>query len=83
LTHKRILPMDDIHRPILAAFRKAHDAHDVSLLFNTWCTTRIKWYIICFTGRSQWLLSENVLSTLLRHTILVLRLMNDKDRMMQ
>jgi len=27
LTPKRILPMDGIHRPILAAFRKAHDAH--------------------------------------------------------
>jgi len=28
LTSKRILRMDGIHSPILAAFRKAHDAHD-------------------------------------------------------
>jgi len=31
LTLKRILPIDCIHRLILAAFCKAHDAHDVSL----------------------------------------------------
>jgi len=31
LTSERILRMDGIHSPILAAFRKAHDAHDVSL----------------------------------------------------
>jgi len=30
-----------------------------------------------------WLCSESVLSALLRHSILDLRLMNDKDRMMQ
>jgi len=27
LTPKHIFLMDGIHRPILAAFRKAHDAH--------------------------------------------------------